>query len=250
VITDEEDGSNQQQQAYSSSTSGKNKKSFDLTYYRSVMLLALSRIRFDYIDLNSKGTISVEPVTPSSSLSSSKGESASSGMIASSSCVYAYFSRFLCCLFHCYVFLSLPIFLVRFSSCFLFSSLHTAVHPIFSIVTFAKSVIEDNFTKAKAISRLLYRYSDANLLPSLAYEGIDVAAALTCLAEMDIQTAFCLSRNQGKGDSASKLLDLIAPTQASILSKTAFHSFFLPPGSNLVCLYHSSSSSSSSGSSR
>jgi hypothetical protein len=116
-----------------------------------------------------------------------------------------------------------------------------STHPVIAILEFANSVITNAYTRARAISRIQYKSHDANYLPKLVYEGLDVSAALTCLVEMDIQTAYLLSVGKGKGPTCSKLLDLIAPTQQSILTKTYFQSYFLPPGVSLMCLYDTSS---------
>jgi hypothetical protein len=148
-------------------------KAYDLTYYRAIILLCLSRIHFEKIDVSSEST-----------------------------------------------------------------------HPIMSIIQFANSVITNAFTKARAVARIQYKYNDANYLPKLIYEGLDVAAAIHCLSEMDIQSAYLLSSNKGTGPSVPsylKLLDLIAPTQSAIMTKTQFQSFFLPPGVSLMCLYDSTS---------
>lgn len=124
-----------------------------------------------------------------------------------------------------------------------------STHPITSVVSFAKSVIEDAFTTARTVSRIQYKSHDANLLPSLPFQGIDVAAAITCLAEMDIQTAHNLSLGRGKGESCNKLLNETAVTEEAIFTRMRYQSFFLPPNVALVCLSPSSAPSSSSSSS-
>lgn len=107
-------------------------------------------------------------------------------------------------------------------------------HNIFKVVQYAKKTISNAHTQARSTSRINYKVGDANLLPCLPGHGIHVAAALTCLAEVDIQVVqHILASPQNANLKVKRIIELKMLTPASIFTETRYQDYYLPPNTSL-----------------
>lgn len=119
-----------------------------------------------------------------------------------------------------------------------------AQHPVQEIVSFAMSDIDVSFTRSRATARIKLKRGDANMLPSLTGSGLEVAAAISCLAEMDIHACalYAKGRAAPQAPSASRAtfslkdVDGQSPTGRGPLSGFNYVKHFLPPGARVTCL--------------
>jgi hypothetical protein len=101
------------------------------------------------------------------------------------------------------------------------------------IVHIAREVLDEEFTAARSRSRIALRAHDANLLPTLTANGIHIAAALTCLSEIDIMVTRFVASKFDDTDSQvliyTRLIDELEVTPVSIYAKCRYIDYFLPP---------------------
>lgn len=127
-------------------------------------------------------------------------------------------------------------------------------HPVQEIVSLAQSTIDVSFTRARATARIKLQRGDANLLPSLPGSGLEVATAISCLAEMDIHACALYAKgratpqgpvgNSGSSSSSSRTfsshslkdVDGFSPTGRGPLSGFNYVRHFLPPSARVTCL--------------
>eukprot|EP01038_Epipyxis_sp_PR26KG_P006223 gene6223-8576_t len=112
------------------------------------------------------------------------------------------------------------------------------------IINLATTCIHTAYTKAKTLARISYsnnnniyndnNYSnnnnvnDSNYLPSLSCQGIDIAAAITCLGEMDCQAINLYLKGRLSGNIMSHLEEK-SPYDIGPFSKFYYTKYFLPP---------------------
>ena len=123
-----------------------------------------------------------------------------------------------------------------------------SAHPMHEIVSLASSAVRVAITQARAAARISYLPGEANLLPQLPGQGIDLAAAITCLAEMDVQALRLYARGRGQlSPTEARQLDLSGPTGKGILSGFDYTKHFLSPSVKLMCLTDLGTDSGSGG---
>lgn len=120
--------------------------------------------------------------------------------------------------------------------------------PVSEIIALAKGVISTAYAEAKTRATAHYLHDDINLLPALADGGIDVAAAITLLAEMDCHAMELYTSTEDfiPGSNESKLLEerkkaikeyLSSPIPFGVGLETNFNykRYFKDPSSTLKC---------------
>jgi len=136
------------------------------------------------------------------------------------------------------------------------STVDKSVHPALQIVAMASSAVNVAFTRARATARINFQRGDANFLPTLSGRGIDVAAAITCLAELDIQSAALYAKGRAQpvvpASATHSLRDVErnGPTGRGPLSGFNYVKHFLPSDTNLLCIENTGRRSRGSGKSK
>jgi hypothetical protein len=129
-----------------------------------------------------------------------------------------------------------------------------AQHPIYEIVDLTRSAVSVAYTRARAAARIHCIGGGVNSLPVLAGGGIDVACAIGCLAEMDVQAAGLYARGRagaasavaanaqssaGEGSAAPPSLrdvDRLGPSSRGPFTGFQYVRYFLPADVRLLCL--------------
>jgi hypothetical protein len=138
---------------------------------------------------------------------------------------------------------------IRFSTFYL----NNMNHPVYRIIHLAKSTIQRSFGDAKvdariAFDRILLHHEDMHLvsgtpqgLPKLKDDGLEVAAAMTCLSEMDIQATLAFPRERATPTERLKACDIlpqsarVRPHPFGLLSSFNFMRCVVPPNRKIVC---------------
>jgi hypothetical protein len=102
------------------------------------------------------------------------------------------------------------------------------------IVLLALSNINAAYTTARVTARINNNSNNKNLysrnkLPQLRGGGIDVAAAITCLSEMDLQAVVLFAKEKSTGICMNEL-EQKSPTDCGVLSGFNYRKHFLMPG--------------------
>lgn len=127
--------------------------------------------------------------------------------------------------------------------------------PIYQILELAKSAIQRNFGEAKVDARIAFdrffqlQQSSASssagtpqMLPRLKNEGVEVAAALTCLSEMDVQTTLAFPRERAKASRAMETANILPkasrtmPLPFGLVSHMSYLRCFVPPQRLMYCV--------------
>ena len=137
------------------------------------------------------------------------------------------------------------------------SSSHSSPSLVREVIDICLDVIDSAYTEARANARIDYMrlavvdeaFSRSHTLPTLKCEGIDVAAALTCLVEIDIQatvissapTASSLSRGSSDGDIPTERDRVVigvsvTPTGVGLASGFNYLKCILDPSVSLPCV--------------
>lgn len=132
----------------------------------------------------------------------------------------------------------------------------STMHPIYEIGTLAMSTVSAAFTRARATARMKYTRGAANLLPSLSSDGIDVAAAIACLAAIDQHTVNLYAKGRAPPTShlvygntvtghSLKDVDRNGPSGRGPFSGLNYVKHFLPAEARLHCLVEDNTSTMS-----
>ena len=113
-------------------------------------------------------------------------------------------------------------------------------HSINGVKEFAVSTIDNAYTTARTLARIKYKeVSKACEFPSLPGNGLDVASAITCLSELDIQTVLMNSKSIfGKSNHGNVS---VSPTGIGIFTGFNYKKYFLPINTSLKCVHEPSS---------
>jgi hypothetical protein len=118
-------------------------------------------------------------------------------------------------------------------------------HPIYEIVALAQTAVGVAFTRARAGARIKHIRGHLNALPALAGNGVEVAAAISCLVEMDIQAVGLYAKGRAAMSSQAptaqnvpslKDVDRNGPSGKGPLTGFNYVKYFLPAEARLLCL--------------
>mmetsp|Transcript_20197 Transcript_20197/g.33794 ORF Transcript_20197/g.33794 Transcript_20197/m.33794 type:complete len:1357 (-) Transcript_20197:868-4938(-) len=126
-------------------------------------------------------------------------------------------------------------------------------HPWEEISEILTTMVRVSFTTARASARIHYRPGgEANFLPHLPAEGLDIAAAITCLSEIDIHAVALSAVGRVHGDAPQQqqlqsAIERLDATGMGPFTGFDYLNFFLPRGTKMMCLSSATAQSDSPG---